>query len=304
MSLRKNLIDFTVGADPEFMMVKRDTDEIVYATHVCNAMREHSALHELGADGCGHTFEARPEPSVSPIQIVNNLYNIFIGHVARHPNLLDYKWKAGSFQHNASLGGHIHFGISGRVLSPRVGCDILSNYLGAISILVEDKEEGLKRRSTGYGGMHDHRVQKYGFEYRTPSSWLVSPYVSAAFLCLAKTIIWEAVNNPNAEFNSYVLDSDFRNMNYDKVKGKFPAIWADIVKMKQYQQYKPYIDVLYYLVQNRLEWYAKDGTMNKAWGLHDISSCVPKTFGLDTIWARVKNNTLNSVKIENQVLAV
>lgn len=286
---RKNLIDFTIGADPEFMMLDAKGD-VVSANWLCEEMREPANIHELGADGCGSTFEARPNPSPSPIQIVNNLHNIFIGHCARHPKLLNYRWQAGSHHAGFPLGGHIHFGVSGRRISPITGSELLSQYVGALSILIEDKEEGKKRRARDYGGLSDHRVQTYGFEYRTPSSWLTSPYVAAGMLCLAKTVIWEAINNPKAEFNNYVVNSDFKNMNVDKVSDKFPAIWKDITRMHLYQEYKIYIDVLYHLATNRLKWYAKDGTMNSTWGLVDLSSSIPSGFALDTIWGQITNS--------------
>lgn len=304
MAFRKNLIDFMVGADPEFLMLNRVSKEIVYATHICQDMREHAGLHELGADGCGSTFEARPQPSENPLKVVNNLHQIFIGHCARHPQLLNLRWQAGSHQSGAPLGGHIHFGLSNRKLGGKTGTELLSNYVGALSILLEDKEEGKKRRSTGYGGAGDHRIQKYGFEYRTPSSWLTSPYVAAGFLCLAKTVIWEAVNNPQAQFGTYVVDSDFRSMNSDKMMAKLPLIWADITKMHLYQKYKIYIDVLYYLANNKLKWYAKDGSMNATWGLNDISLAVPKSFELDTIWARVKEHKTVEVQDDEKPVTV
>jgi hypothetical protein len=289
MGLRRNIIDFTIGADPEFMMLDAK-GAAVRANYFCSEIRESASIHELGADGCGVTFECRPSPSPNPIQIVNNLHNIFIGHCARHPKLLGYRWLAGSYQAGQPLGGHIHFGVSNRRIGAKTGSHLLSQYVGAMSILVEDKEEGKIRRSTEYGGMVDYRVQSYGFEYRTPSSWLTSPYVSAAFLCLAKTVIWEAVNNRDARFNDYVVNSDFKHMNADKVMAKLPAIWADITKMHLYQKYKVYIDVLYYLATNKLKWYAKDGTMNTTWGLADLSSALPTDFALETIWSRVKSS--------------
>jgi hypothetical protein len=289
MSFRKNITDFTIGADPEFLMIGRDGRNI-RANYWCQEIQEAAHIHELGADGCGTTFECRPTPSINPIQIVNNLHGIFIGHLARHPKLLDYRWQAGSHHGGQPLGGHIHFGISNRRIGAKTGSHLLSQYVGALGILVENKDEGKVRRAGDYGGMVDYRIQSYGFEYRTPSSWLTSPYIAAAFLCLAKTVIWEAVNNRTAKFNDYVVNSDFKHMNAEKVLAKLPEIWGDITKMHLYQRYKVYIDVLYYLATNKLNWYSKDGSMNSTWGFADLSSTLPPTMALETIWSRVKTS--------------
>jgi hypothetical protein len=87
------------------------------------------------------------------------------------------------------LGGHIHFGVKSHQLHPLLGAQYLSQYLGAIGLLVEKNSEAKQRRGGDYGGFDDYREQDHGFEYRTLSSWLTSPYVASAFMCLAKTVM-------------------------------------------------------------------------------------------------------------------
>ncbi|MEK6882062.1 MAG: hypothetical protein AABY22_20770, partial [Nanoarchaeota archaeon] len=105
--------------------------------------------------------------------------------------------------------------------------------------------------------------------YRTPGSWITSPYIAAAILCLGKTVMFESLNNTKFKWQSFVKPTDFTLMNTETVKKKFPEIWKDITKMQLYQKYKPYIDLLYFLVNSNLTWFPSV-TMKNAWGIADL----------------------------------
>ena len=47
--------------------------------------------------------------------------------------------------------------------------------LGSLSNCIDDKEQKQKRERTGYGKLSAYRRKSYGFEYRTPGSFLLSP---------------------------------------------------------------------------------------------------------------------------------
>ena len=64
--MNEKLIDFTIGADPEFVCVHRN--RIVAAHEYLNC----DSNLDFGADGNEVTFELRPEPSKNPIQIERN----------------------------------------------------------------------------------------------------------------------------------------------------------------------------------------------------------------------------------------
>jgi hypothetical protein len=272
------LTHFTIGADPEFCCVA-NKNRVLRGSCLFTS----GGGDEFGADGGGVVFEIRPQPNTEPLKVVSNIHKIFVDGITKFPALIDYEWLAGSYYGGQPMGGHIHFGIGSS--DDRTYSDItayLSNYLGNIFYLIEDKKQIVNRRKMGYGSINDYRSQPHGFEYRTLGSWLTSPYVAAAVLCLSKVLVFERVNcHPKIPvYTNYTMFQDaVRN---------FPRIWEDITKMQLYQEYKIYVDFLYYLVENKLTWFPKEG-MKNAWGLCDLSSINGSGFSLQMIWQRYIN---------------
>src|SRR5690606_20534376 len=92
----------------------------------------------------------------------------------------------------------------------------------------------------------------WGFEMRSISTWLQSPKIALAMLCLAKVVIQEVVNNrSNFKFKSYVAPQDYLEMNQDKLYELFPEIWADIKKMHAYTHYKDYLQIIPQLIKRK-----------------------------------------------------
>ncbi len=274
------LEDFTMGGDPEFLALNE------YGG-IMNAERYGNGNDPLGCDGNGVLFEVRPAPDKNPINLVNKIHKIFSHSTYHHPTLSRYEWRAGSAYGNQLMGGHIHFGIrdySSRFSSGRF-CSLLSEYVGALTLLLEDKEEALERR-TEYGACDAYRSQNYGVEYRTPSSWLVSPYITAGTLCLAKIVVSNILNNPafinnhNFRLNHY----DFTNHDVEKVRKFFPMIWADIQKMPLYPLYKNYLEIFPTLINNQRSWFPAT-SMKQAWGLADFSA-YNKKIKVSNIWSK------------------
>ena len=278
MSLKKNPISFLIGTDPELLLMKgRKT---LPARRYCFNNDD-----ELGSDGNGVTWELRPEPDKNPLVVVNRMRDIMVRKITTKNILWDGEWHSGSYTNGFPLGGHIHFGIKENIIKPSILADILDNYLGAITLLIENKQQGYRRRSAGYGFMGDYRKPPHGLEYRTPSSYLTSPYVFSAILCLAKTIAFEAINNRQFSFNSYVHGYDFTYMQTETILKNFPLIWDDITKMILYQKYKLYIDVIYFLVTNKLSWFPTS-SFKQSWGLVKFDNWSQNKMKLNTIWAR------------------
>lgn len=279
------IVDFTMGADPELTCM--EGRKIVESGNYT----DESAM--FGCDGNGVTFEIRPSPSMDPLQVVTNIHEIFVKQAKTEPRYLKYKWMAGSFFYGYPMGGHIHFGTKGKV-EIKTAVTHLDHYTGSISMLIEQTNQGKARRKYGYGKMGDYREQHHGFEYRTPSSWLTSPYVAAAMLCLSKTVIYELLNNPNFDWKAHVSSKNFNQMEVEAVRAKFPDIWKDITQMSQYQVYKPYIDLLYHLITKKLTWFP-NSTMKEAWGLVDVTKYQKNKFDIGMIWNRFQS--INSSEI-------
>jgi hypothetical protein len=254
-------------------------------------------------DGSGRPFEVRPDPSNDPMEVVENIANIFREAVSDEPRLASYNWIAGADPRGWPTGGHIHFGImqpNGRfMVEPPKACARLDNHLGAILALIEGPEGSL-RRSHNYGLPGDYRIQQWGFEYRTPASWLTSPYVAAACLCLAKAIVWESVNNDKFAWRDHLLkpsetydpytpggptSNAIRTSNLAPIRDHFPSIWEDITKLTLYQDLKIQIDMLHFLVANKLQWHPRKG-MQQAWGINNALLPMPFSLDMDSIWLR------------------
>jgi hypothetical protein len=278
--MNDKVIDFTIGADPEFGCVDRK-GHLVTST---DFVSEEEGV-EFGSDGNGTTFEIRPGPSKDPIQVVNNIRDIFVRQTIKEPEFLKFKWVAGTWHRGYPYGGHVHFGISKNVIIHKDAVNFLDHYVGIVSLLMEIKRQGIKRREDGYGRMGCMRVQPWGFEYRPMSSWVSSPYVAAAMLCLSKTVMYEVINNSKFQWHQFAVKDDFERMDQRRVLSQFPAIWADITKMHLYQLYKPYIDLIYFLVSNKLTWLPANG-MKEAWAIVDMKPCISNKVGMDIIWHR------------------
>lgn len=288
--MANNDYDFTIGADPEFCCV--DGRTLIESSAYTNN------TNQFGCDGNGVTFEVRPGPTTDPIELVGNIHEIFARQINGNRDFRRFTWKAGGYYADCPLGGHIHFGISGRKCPVATCTSVLDNYVGAVSLLLEHRGQGLRRRTDGYGQMGDTRGQDWGFEYRSCSSWLTSPYISVAILCLAKTVMYELTNNTRFEPRALVNGDDFRLMRTDRILENFPLIWGDVTKMAKYQEYKPYLDLIYFLVKKKLTWFPK-ATLKDAWGLVDFNNTY-NMMQMNVIWERFKQE----IDLNGRALAV
>jgi hypothetical protein len=277
--MNEKVIDFTIGADPEFACVHKR--RIVNA---CDYVEDDSSV-DFGCDGNNITFELRPAPSKNPIQIVNNIRDIFVRQVIKQPEFLKFKWVAGSWHKGYPFGGHVHFGLTNNQIRHSDAVEFLDHYVGACCLLIEKQSDARNRRCDDYGHMGDMREQYWGFEYRPMSSWLSTPYVAAAMLCLSKTVMYEVMNNSKFKWHKFVVADDFPKCNQARLIQHFPAIWDDITKMHLYQTYKPYIDLIYYLVKNKLTW-LNTNDMKDCWGIINMAPCIGEKVGVDVLWNR------------------
>jgi hypothetical protein len=278
MNLKSIPNDFTIGTDAEFVITRPNNDLVFSGDYPLKA--------PMGADGNERTWEVRSEASPNPLVLVRSIQKIFNDYINERPVFMGYDWKAGGYPHyECPAGLHVHFGISHKKTNCEQASLFLSNYAGAISLLLEDKEESKKRRiykNCEYGWIDNYRVKPWGWEYRTMSSSLVSPYVTTALLCLAKVVYYEFQNIKGLSADSYISPADFNQHKIAGLKENFPKLWKDIIKMKLYQTYKPYIDILYFLVTNNLTWYPKNKNLKESWGLtrHIVSNGVD----MNAIW--------------------
>jgi len=194
-TFEKLYTEFLIGADPELMITKD-------GKHV-RARNVFYPQDDFGCDGCDDVAEIRPGKAKSPLELTTRIHALLVlGHK------IDNKmcFHAGSHVNGYPIGGHIHFATPANET-------ILNN----LQILYEEFEKivfcpaGLKeRQKTGYGNPKTIRRNDYGFEYRTPASWLLSPEITFVAICLAKIAVWNRrINITNKYLQSKLTIKEF-----------------------------------------------------------------------------------------------
>lgn len=167
-------MSFTIGCDPE--LICRSNGQFI------SADRFFKTNSSFGLDGCEYTAEIRPGFSESPVDLTAKIFQILeYGH-EKQPEL---EFFAGHYVNDYAIGGHTHFSVSPESNIIRA----LDVVLGSLSDCIDEKEQRQKRERSGYGKRGAYRTKTYGFEYRTPGSFLLSPSVTLVHLTLAKLAV-------------------------------------------------------------------------------------------------------------------
>lgn len=252
-----------LGADPEFILINRDTGKMIPASRFlprhgnvgCDSIRiPNRQQRPIG--------ELRPEPSVSPLVLADNIRKTLLQAIKLLP-YSNIEWIAGSQPtSNYPIGGHIHF--SNITHSSKL-LRALDNYLAIPVFLMEDSKTSTMRR-TKYGRLSDFRIKEYGFEYRTISSWLVSPEISKGVLCLAKLI----VSNYTALKTNYFTRTDVQRAFYSGDKSYlrhiYQEIWKEIKSLPGAKDYANHLESINELCENSKDW-DESRDIRETWGI-------------------------------------
>lgn len=253
-----------MGADPEFMLSNTRTGKMIPASQFfprdgmvgCDAIRTSNRQQRPIA-------ELRPKPAYSPLQLLSNLEDALrsANKLAPYRNV---KWLAGSRPFNGySIGGHIHF--SNVVLNNHI-LRALDSYVALPLFLIEDQATAVKRRLK-YGFLADYRVKEYGgFEYRTPASWLVSPEIATAVLCLGKIVVSNYLQLNRNCFLSLEAQRAFYEGDQAYLKVVFSDVWSDIQRLEMYNSFKQEIEIISDMVKNDIKWEEKED-IRKTWSI-------------------------------------
>jgi len=197
-----NSTKLTIGSDPELVM-EDSSNKIVRACDVIP-----NAKDKFGVDGHVFIAELRPPPAVHPRDLVAQIKDVL---ASRAEQLKDYKWLAGPWIQKKPLGGHIHFGVP---LEDHFA-DALNHQFAPLLALSEPAELAALRRttkpsaiglhsSTGdnpYGMLGDIRKKTWGFECRTPGSYIVTPGVTLGLITAGKAIVWEEIEGGSQAYS-------------------------------------------------------------------------------------------------------
>ncbi len=270
-----------LGADPEFMIANTKNSKMVAASEF---------FPREGLIGCDNirvprrqqrpVAELRPKPDTSPAILFANIKQA-LEQANKMVPYRNIKWLAGSQPFSGySIGGHIHF--SSLDLN-NWSLRALDNYLGLPVFLIENQLTAIKRRNK-YGQLGDFRVKDYGgFEYRTPGSWLISPEISLAVLCLAKII---SSNYRQLKQNCFIIveaQRAFYKGDQQYFRPIFEDIWRDIQKLEVYNDYKNELQIIPEMIRSNTCWDEKLD-IRKAWGLSTLYS---KTYSSSRQTAKV-----------------
>ncbi|MBO8158417.1 hypothetical protein [Thermosyntropha sp.] len=275
-----------IGADPEFLLINSKNQKIVAASNF---------FPREGVVGCDNIrmpnrqqrpiAEIRPKPSFSPLELTHNIKEALIAanKLAPHKNI---KWLAGSQPANEySTGGHIHF--SNTELNFKL-LRALDNYLGIIGFLLENPVPAAKRRKK-YGFIGDVRKKEHGgFEYRTLGSWLISPQITLAILCLAKIVASKYPYLSMNYFCSIEAQKAFYNGEQERLKIYFKYLWNDIKNTDIYFLYCEHLQIIPEMIEKNTNWDEKID-IRKAWSI-SIKKTV-KTSKSNLNINRAKGNT-------------
>lgn len=165
---------FTLGCDPELVCFRNGA-----YTPAHNYFKSQSSF---GLDGCESIAEVRPGYSESPIDLTAKIKTVL---EYGHEKAPDLEFYAGAYVADFALGGHIHVATTP---TPEI-IDAMDTVLYSLSNCIDDRGQRQKREKTGYGRRKAYRRKEYGFEFRQPSSWLLSPSLTLVTLTLAKLAV-------------------------------------------------------------------------------------------------------------------
>ena len=182
-----------IGADVEVGL--RKDGEFIPAYDVFS--RSIGTTGIFGLDGHPATSELRPAPSTNIIEVVTNIYtalNCFTDIFDENGITVH----AGHWQDSKPLGFHIHFGIGEDSITHRNEITTYLNFFldTLISPATDNMEEKRLRRDRGYGRTSDIRSKPYGFEYRTPGSFIHNPELTMIYFTIAKLASIVASDTP------------------------------------------------------------------------------------------------------------
>jgi len=201
----------TVGGDPEFLVVNN------YGTTQHFGINHTDDHGNIGSDHGGSVGELRPKFG-TPAQVTENIraQMVYIkSYLPEGQKIVAGGGRGLAGGYNAeryrsgSIGGHIHFG-GLRLANPYDSFTRQRNRLRlrgqppnyvhsdrklvvALDFFIGGRMKripGGKRPSgSSYGKLSDIETKPYGFEYRTPPSWLSDPFLTESTLAIAQRIV-------------------------------------------------------------------------------------------------------------------
>ena len=299
----QNYQDFSVGSDGEFVMTCGNSAVCVedyLDKHDCFGYDEH---------GKHCTVEIRSGVSKNPLIVAQSIKKIMQKALNDNSDFADFVWNAGAFVKSLPIGFHFHAGHAKGLIEIEEAVSFLDSYLLAPSILLENRQQGLKRRAynetpagttVSYGKISDYRKINNSklerWEYRPISSVLGNEQICTAFLCLFKIVLFEYINNPSFYYRPYINAADVVGMNVTKIKELFPSIWSDMTRMILYPKFKKYLEIIPKLIKKGACWTPKNQDIKSGWNL-DLAPAKNNPYTLNNVWGKYEKEHAEETKI-------
>ena len=284
-------------SDDKFISI---IDELVYKERELTEQELSMAQEDLisalvGCDGNTVVGELRPHHSSNPInhfyeirELIHELYEI-----SEKKDICDGKklgMFSGGYQFGNRLGGHIHIGYN---VIDLFGLDniqpfttnteshinfvdlvisnVLSYYLsifvGVPLICISDNDTYELRHVRSYyenddfGQFGSGRMKEYGFEWRMPSSWLVTPDLCLMVLTTSYVVAYEAINRTvnmykNRKSEAILFHDEIVTSKYDAQTINEMIINIDraeyFIQSERIDDLKAYINSIYEQIQEMI----------------------------------------------------
>lgn len=190
---------FTMGADPEYALI----DSNGTYTHAFNFGL--STMEACGADLSGRQMELRTAPSRFVLDIIASILDTLRWQVVKYPATRAYKWNAIGYIQTDGFGGHVHFARKNTQLSNEIkSLDSMAAYMSDYRFLPGAHDRSV---NSNYGRPGDYRKTSYGYEHRTLSTWLNTPFTAYLSMVAAKLAIYHNWVNIHKENNPFALEN-------------------------------------------------------------------------------------------------
>lgn len=194
----------TLGCDPEFFLIRKDTKEIVHAG------KFFTKWADVGYDHDGLLMEIRPMPSTSEVVLSSNIFSLLnkAKDTIDNSNLL-FRHLIGLYGASSyggmTAGFHLHYGLPNellrtdpitRLLALQI-VKVLDFYVGLPAIIPEGVEDSKRRTQpfVEYGKPGGYRIDNKTLEYRVPGgSLLRHPILTRGLLGLGAAVVEDVVS--------------------------------------------------------------------------------------------------------------
>src|SRR5690606_29101893 len=141
----------------------------------------------------------------------------------------------------------------------------LDAYVALPLAMVEDPRRARRRRRR-YGFLSEVREKSWGFEYRTPPSWLVTPGYARAVLALTKLVARHWRRLERDPFLDPRVVRAFKFCDKNALRPHFEEVWSEVTALPEYARYAADLDALAAVARSGGSW-NEQRDFRLAWGV-------------------------------------